>query len=150
MMIGGDSQRQIPERGFSRLHGYGENSHTALLLCASHRAPRRYHHSGDSWSWASRSEDRSEEELGRDFHIFLPLYHLPNYRFVIKSFLTARLTALKQTVIALRVEQALFIKASFLKAVVNVCGNNEIILVLHQLQKVLIIITVGNYNEKVI
>lgn len=52
------------------------------------------------------------EQLGRDFHILLPLYHLPNDRFVIKSFLTARLTALEQTVIALCVEQPLFVKAS--------------------------------------
>ena len=90
------------------------------------------------------------KKLGRYFHILLPFDHLPNDRLIIKGLLTARLTALEQTIIALRVEQALFIKASFLKAVVNVCGNNEIILVLHQLQKVLIIITVGNYNEKVI
>ena len=73
------------------------------------------------------------EQLGQDFHILLPLYHLPNDRFVIKSFLTARLTALEQTVIALCVEQPLFVKASLLKAVVHVGRNNEIIPILYQL-----------------
>ena len=37
------------------------------------------------------------EQLWRDFHIFLPLDHFPDDRFVIKGLLTARLTALEQT-----------------------------------------------------
>ena len=44
------------------------------------------------------------EQLSRDFHIFLPLDHFTNHGFVIKGLLTARLTALEQTVIALRIE----------------------------------------------
>ena len=55
---------------------------------------------------------------------------------VVKRLLTARLTALEQTIIALRVEQALFIIASFLKAVVNIRGDDKIIFVLYQLQKI--------------
>ena len=57
---------------------------------------------------------------------------------VIKGFLTARLTALEQAVIALRVKQPLFIKARLLKAVIHVGRDNKIIFVLYQLQKVLI------------
>ena len=78
------------------------------------------------------------EQLWRDFHIFLPLDHFPDDRFVIKGLLTARLTALEQTVIALRVEQPLFIKARLLKAVIHIGRDNEIILVLHQLQKIIV------------
>ena len=78
------------------------------------------------------------EQLGRDFHILLPLDHFTNDRFVIKSFLTARLTALEQTVIALRVEQAALVKSRFLKTVVNIRGDNKIVLIGNQLQKVLI------------
>ena len=76
------------------------------------------------------------KKLGRYFHILLPLDHLPNDLLIIKGLLTARLTALEQTIIALRVEQALFIKASFLKAVVNIRGDDKIIFVLYQLQKI--------------
>lgn len=78
------------------------------------------------------------KKLGRYFHILLPLDHLPNDRLIIKGLLTARLTALEQTIIALRVEQALFIKASFLKAVVNIRGDDKIIFVLYQLQKIIV------------
>ena len=76
------------------------------------------------------------KKLGRYFHILLPLDHLPNDLLIIKGLLTARLTALEQTIIALRVEQALFIIASFLKAVVNIRGDDKIIFVLYQLQKI--------------
>ena len=76
------------------------------------------------------------KKLGRYFHILLPLDHLPNDLLIIKGLLTARLTALEQTIIALRVEQALFIKASFLNAVVNIRGDDKIIFVLYQLQKI--------------
>ena len=58
--------------------------------------------------------------------------------FVIKGFLTARLAALEQTVITLRIEQPLFVKSGFLKAVVHVRGDDEIVLVRHQLQKVVV------------
>ena len=78
------------------------------------------------------------EQLCRDFHIFLPFRHLPNDIFVIKGFPTARLTALKQTVIALRVEKSFFVKACLLKTMVNICCNHKIVLVSHQLQKVIV------------
>lgn len=54
------------------------------------------------------------------FHIFLPLDHFTDHGFVIESLLTARLTALEQAVISLRIEQPLFIKASLLKTVVYI------------------------------
>ena len=60
------------------------------------------------------------------FHILLPFDHFADHDFVIKGLLTARLAALEQAIIALRVEQPLFIKAYFLKAVVNVCGDDKI------------------------
>ena len=78
------------------------------------------------------------KKLGRDFHIFLPLDHFADHSFVIKGFLTARLTALEQAVIALRVKKPLFVKASLLKAMVNIRGDDKIIFVLYQLKKVLI------------
>ena len=78
------------------------------------------------------------KKLGRDFHILLPCDHFTNHSFVIKGFLTARFATLEQTIIALRVEQPLFVKTRLLKAVVNVGCDNEIILVLHQLQKVIV------------
>ena len=78
------------------------------------------------------------QKLCRNFHIFLPVEHFKNNILILKSFLTARLTALKQTVIALRVEKSLFVKACFLKAMVNICCDYEIILIRHKLQQVLI------------
>ena len=78
------------------------------------------------------------KKFGRDFHILLPFDHFEDHDFVIKGLLTARLAALEQAIIALRVEQPLFIKAYFLKAVVNVCGDDKIVLVPHQLQKVIV------------
>ena len=73
------------------------------------------------------------KKFARNFHILLPCDHFPDRGFVLKSFLTARLTALEQTIIALRVKQPLFVKACFLKAVVNIRCDDKIILVLHQL-----------------
>ena len=78
------------------------------------------------------------EKFRRYFHIFLPLHHLPNDGFVIESFLTARLAALEQTIIALRIEQPLFVKSGFLKTVIHIRRDNEIVLVSHQLQKVIV------------
>ena len=54
------------------------------------------------------------------FHILLPLDHFTDHGFVIEGLLTARLTALEQAVISLRIEQPLFIKASLLKTVVYI------------------------------
>ena len=72
----------------------------------------------------------------RDFHIFLLRDHFTDHSFVLKGFLTARLTALEQAVIALRVKKPLFVKARLLKAVVNIRGDDKIIFVLYQLQKI--------------
>ena len=57
------------------------------------------------------------KKLGRDFHILLPCDHFSDHSFVLKGLLTARLTALKETVIALCVKQPLFVKARLLKDV---------------------------------
>ena len=78
------------------------------------------------------------KKLGRDFHVLLSLDHFTDHGFVIKGFLTARLAALEQAVIPLCVEQTLLVKASLLKAVVNVGGDDKIIFVLYQLQKVIV------------
>lgn len=72
------------------------------------------------------------KKLGRYFHILLPLDHLPNDLLIIKGLLTARLTALEQAVIALRVEQPLFVEPCFLEAVVHIGGDYKVILILHQ------------------
>ena len=74
----------------------------------------------------------------RYFHIFLPRHHFPNDSFVIEGFLTARLAALEQTIITLRIEQPLFVKSGFLKTVIHVRRDDEIVLVSHQLQKVVV------------
>ena len=63
----------------------------------------------------------------------LCFYHLPDECLIVESLLTAWFTALEQAVIALRVEQPLLVKASLLKAVINVRGDDKIILVLYQL-----------------
>ena len=57
---------------------------------------------------------------------------------VVKRLLTARLTALKQAVVALRVEKMLFVKARLLEAVVDVRRDDKIVLVPHQLEQNLV------------
>ena len=54
------------------------------------------------------------------FHIFLPLDHFTDHGFVIESLLTARLTALKQPLVALRVEKMLFVKARLLLSLIHI------------------------------
>ena len=71
-------------------------------------------------------------------HILLPGHHLPDNCFVVVSSLTAGPGTLPQAIVALRVEQAAFIKPGFLKAVVYIGCKHKIILVLHQLQKVMV------------
>ena len=71
-------------------------------------------------------------------HISLRRDHAFGDFLVIERLRTARLTALEQAVIALRVKQPLLIKACFLKAVIHVGRDHEIVLVSHQLQKVVI------------
>ena len=71
-------------------------------------------------------------------HIALLLDHLTNDFFVVVGFLTARLTALEQAVIALCIEQAVLVEPGFLETVIHVGSQHEIILVLHQLQKIIV------------
>ena len=78
------------------------------------------------------------KKFGRDFHILLPFDHFEDHDFVIKGLLTARLAALEQAIIALRVEQPLFIKACPLELVIHIGGQYKIVLVLNQCQKFLI------------
>ena len=62
----------------------------------------------------------------------LCFYHLPDECLIVESLLTAWFTALEQAVIALRVEQPLFIEPCFLEAVVHIGGDYKVILILHQ------------------
>ena len=68
----------------------------------------------------------------------LRFHHLPDECLIIESLRTARLTALEQTVIALRVEQPLFVEPCFLEAVVHIGGQDKIIFVLHQCKQVIV------------
>ena len=62
----------------------------------------------------------------------LTYYHFFHGLFVIIGPGKNLFSALKQTVIALRVEQSALIKACFLEAVIHIGGQHEIILILHQ------------------
>ena len=74
----------------------------------------------------------ARDKFRRNFHVFLLCDHLSDYRFIVPCLLTTRFTALKQSVVALRVKQPLFIKARLLKAVINIRRDNKIVLVLHK------------------
>ena len=78
------------------------------------------------------------QKLGRNSHILLPRDHFADQRLIIKGFFAARFTALEQTVVALRIEQPLFVESRFLKAVIHIGCDNEVIFVCHRLQKVLV------------
>ena len=54
--------------------------------------------------------------------------------FVVVGFLTARLIALEQAVIALRVEQAALVESGFLELMVDIGCQHEIVLVLDKFQ----------------
>lgn len=84
-----------------------------------------------------RAADRAfGDQLGRNFPVLLPGRHLPHRFFVVVGFLVAGLGALPQAVVPLGVKQALFVKPGKLELVVHIGGEDEIILVLHQLQQV--------------
>ena len=70
--------------------------------------------------------------------IALRFQHLPDEIFVFVSLLTARLAALEQAVIPLRIEKAFFIKARFLETVVYIGGQDEIVLALYLLPQIVI------------
>ncbi len=74
----------------------------------------------------------ARDERRRNFHVLLLCDHLPDNRFIVPCLLTARLTALKQPVVALRVKQPLFVEACLLKAVVNIRRDDKIVLVLYK------------------
>ena len=74
------------------------------------------------------------------FQDLIPLgkQHLSNDFFIVILFLAARLRALKQAVISLRVKQTVFIKSGFLEAVVYICGDDKIALIFHQAEQFLV------------
>ena len=76
----------------------------------------------------------TRHKLARHTHIMLLLNHPADDFLIVIGFLAARLTALEQAVIALCVEQAALVKARLLEAMVYVCGQDEIILILNQFQ----------------
>lgn len=75
---------------------------------------------------------------GRDLHIPLLLNHLTYHGLIVVGPLMARPGALPQAVVALGVKQPLLIKAGHLELVVHIGGKDEIVFVLHQLQKLVI------------
>ena len=77
-------------------------------------------------------------QLGRNTHVFLTIDHFADNGFVVPCLLAAGFAALKQPVIALRVNQPLFVEARLLEAVVDVRGDRKVVLALHQLEQVFI------------
>lgn len=75
------------------------------------------------------------QQICRDQPVFPPRDHRADRGLVVKSFLTARPAAPEQAVIALRVEQPLFVEPRLLEAVIHVGRDHEIVLVGHQRQK---------------
>lgn len=72
---------------------------------------------------------------GRDFHIVLLFTHCNNSLLFVVCFVAAGNGALKKSVVALSIEQPLFVEAGLLKLMVNVRRYDEIILVLYQCVK---------------
>ena len=73
-----------------------------------------------------------------DTHIRLLFIHLPDDGLIVVGFLAAGTGALEEAVVPLGVEETLFVEARFLKAVVHVGSEDEVIFVLYQVQKVLV------------
>ena len=70
----------------------------------------------------------------RDAHVLLLRRHPADQRLVVPGFLAARIAALKQPIIALSVEQPLFVKARLLETVIHIGGNYKIVLALQKLK----------------
>lgn len=70
--------------------------------------------------------------------LYLHRNHFPDSLFVVVGFLVTRLRALEQTVVALRVEQPLFVKSCFLELVINIGGDDEIVLVFQEFEQLVI------------
>ena len=64
--------------------------------------------------------------------------HFPNGFLIVVGLLVTRFHTLEQTVVALGVEQSLFVEASFLELVIDIGGDNEIVLVQHEFQEVVV------------
>ena len=77
-------------------------------------------------------------QVGGHPHIPLALHHLPDRLPVVKGLLTAELRALERAVIPLGIEQPLLVNPRRLELVVHVGGDDEIVLVPHQLQQVIV------------
>ena len=64
--------------------------------------------------------------------------HLPDDLFVVIGLMcrrTVRIGTLQQTVVALRVEEALLVEAGSLEAVIHVGCDHEVVLILHEVQE---------------
>lgn len=58
--------------------------------------------------------------------------------FVIPCFLTARLAALEQAVVSLRIKEPLFVKAGALEAMVHIRGQHKVIAPAHDVQELFV------------
>ena len=64
--------------------------------------------------------------------------HFPDGFLIVVGLLVTRFRTLEKTIIALGIEQPLFVEASLLKLVINIGSDDEIILVLHKFQEVVV------------
>ena len=64
--------------------------------------------------------------------------HFPDGFLVVVGLLVARFRTLEQPIVALRVEQPLFVEARLLELVVDISGDDEIVLVQHEFQEVVV------------
>ena len=78
------------------------------------------------------------DKIGRDFHVFLRIHHTVDDFFVLVGVGAARCTALKQPIISLCIKKALLIKAGFLKLVVYIGCDNEIVFLPDKGQKIVV------------
>ena len=82
----------------------------------------------------SAADRTAWHKLAWHTHIALLLDHLTHGFLVVVGFLTARLTALEQPVIALCVEQTMLVEPGFLELMVNIGGNHKVVLVFDKRQ----------------
>ncbi len=72
------------------------------------------------------------------FHKPLCFHGLHDPVLIVEGFLHDRILALKQSIVTLRVKQALFIESRLLKLVIHIGGDHKIFFVLHQIIQLLI------------
>ena len=77
-------------------------------------------------------------QLRRDTHVLLLRYHLFDGLLVVVGLLMTGFRALEQAVVALCVEQPLFIKSCLLELMIDVGGDDEIVLVFQQFEQIVI------------